>query len=57
MQSEADILALIRDDPWMMAVLQAVRQQQLPDCWVGAGFVRRKVWDTLHGCQGTDTFE
>ena len=49
MQSEGDILALIGEDLWMMGVLRAVRQLQLPDGWVGAGFVRRKVWDTLHG--------
>ena len=33
----------------MMDVLRVVRQHQLPDSWVGAGFVRRKVWDNLHG--------
>lgn len=49
MRNEADILALIADDGWMMAVLDAARQLELPDCWIGAGFVRRKVWDHLHG--------
>ena len=49
MQSEGEISALIGDDLWMMGVLRVVRQLQLPDGWVGAGFVRRKVWDTLHG--------
>ncbi len=49
MQSEHDVLTLIAGDTWMMNVLEAVRQQHLPDGWVGAGFVRRKVWDTLHG--------
>ena len=49
MQSEGDILALIRDDPWMMDVLKMVRQRQLPGSWGGAGFIRRKIWDTLHG--------
>ena len=49
MQSERDVLTLIAGDTWMMNVLEAVRQQHLPDGWIGAGFVRRKVWDTLHG--------
>jgi hypothetical protein len=49
MRTEADILALIAADAWMMAALETARQQELPDCWLGAGFVRRKVWDRLHG--------
>jgi hypothetical protein len=49
MRNEADVLALIAADPWMMAVLETARSAGLPDCWLGAGFVRRKVWDHLHG--------
>ena len=29
--------------------LRAVHHLGLPDCWVGAGFVRALVWDHLHG--------
>ena len=36
----------------MMRVLAAARQLALPDWWVGAGFVRAKVWDALHGRTG-----
>ena len=32
-----------------MAALRAVRALGLPDCWIGAGFVRALVWDRLHG--------
>lgn len=32
-----------------MAVLRAVRSQDLPDWAIGAGFVRNAVWDRLHG--------
>jgi hypothetical protein len=32
-----------------MAVLQQVAKLGLPDCFVAAGFVRNKVWDTLYG--------
>lgn len=26
-----------------------MRSAGLPDCWIGAGFVRNAVWDRLHG--------
>ena len=32
-----------------MRALSAVRALALPDCWIGAGFVRAAVWDRLHG--------
>jgi len=32
-----------------MEVLRQVEALRLPDCWVGAGFVRSAVWDHLHG--------
>ena len=32
----------------MKRILETVRDLDLPDCWIGAGFVRGKVWDTLH---------
>lgn len=40
---------IITRDEQMMAVLRAVRTLRLPDWWIGAGFVRSKVWDVLHG--------
>ena len=33
----------------MMAPLRAVAALGLPDCWIGAGFVRNRVWDALCG--------
>ncbi|HEV2550922.1 MAG TPA: nucleotidyltransferase family protein [Stellaceae bacterium] len=30
-------------------MLETVRALGLPDCWIGAGFVRNAVWDRLHG--------
>lgn len=32
-----------------MKILEAARDLQLPDGWVSAGFIRSKIWDTLHG--------
>ena len=44
-----DILQLIQKDQWMMQVLETVSSLGLPDWRIGAGFVRSKVWDYLHG--------
>lgn len=46
---ERELLLLIERDQWMMEVLKTVKTLELPDCWVCAGFVRSKIWDTLHG--------
>lgn len=43
------LLDLVRSDLGMIAVLDAVRSLDLPDCWIAAGFVRNRVWDHLHG--------
>ncbi len=47
--SNKDILTLIKDDPWMMDVLSRAEKLNLPDWIIGAGFVRNKVWNHLHG--------
>jgi hypothetical protein len=39
---------LIERDPARMRMLAQVRALALPDCWIGAGFVRNAVWDALH---------
>lgn len=35
--------------PRRMAILRAVQALALNDGWIGAGFVRNAVWDSLHG--------
>ncbi|QGP80251.1 hypothetical protein GL174_09595 [Sphingobium sp. CAP-1] len=35
-----------------MMALQVVRTIDLPDGWIGAGFVRDAMWDHLHGWTG-----
>jgi uncharacterized protein len=45
--SESDIEQLVENDPWMMQILHAAESLNLPDWWIGAGFLRNKVWDTL----------
>jgi uncharacterized protein len=46
---ESDIPKLIEADEFMINVLRTVRSLSLPDWWIGAGFVRNKVWDALSG--------
>ncbi len=51
-QSESERERLLRSilarDSVRMAILAQVDALGLPDCWVGAGFVRTAVWDALH---------
>lgn len=49
--SEQDIVELITHDPLMMRALDAAAELRLPDWVIGAGFVRNKVWDHLHGSE------
>lgn len=51
LKTEVDILSIIQDDQWMIDILRTVRELRLPDWWIGAGFVRSKVWDYLHDYQ------
>lgn len=46
--TKKDIILLIQNDKWMMDILKTVEDLNLPDWWIGAGFIRGKVWDTLH---------
>jgi uncharacterized protein len=48
-KGEKDVLRVIKEDEWMMDILKAAKTLDLPDWWVCAGFVRSKIWDTLHG--------
>lgn len=48
-KNESDIIRIIQEDAWMMDILHAAKVLALPDWWVCAGFVRSKIWDTLHG--------
>lgn len=47
--NEEDLLQAVKEDRWMIDILAAARELQLPDSWVCAGFVRSKVWDVQHG--------
>lgn len=47
--TEQDIINLVKEDEWMMNVLREAEKLNLPDWIIGAGFLRNKVWDALHG--------
>ncbi len=56
MKTKEDIIKLIENDERMMEIIKAASQLSLPDWWICAGFVRSKIWDTLHGFENrTDT--
>ncbi|MBC3767080.1 nucleotidyltransferase family protein [Neptunicella marina] len=42
------LFELLKQDSYRMNVLTAVASLQLPDCYIGAGFVRNLVWDHIH---------
>lgn len=42
------ICSILRSDPQRWHLLGVVAALDLPDCWIGAGFVRNAVWDHLH---------
>jgi hypothetical protein len=48
-KSEEDITRLLRGDPWRMDVLRAAAELDLPDWWIGAGFLRNAIWDSIEG--------
>ncbi|CAM1347346.1 nucleotidyltransferase family protein [Tenacibaculum insulae] len=43
-----ELIEIIKNDEWMLNILKTVRSLNLPDCWIGAGFIRNKVWDYKH---------
>jgi uncharacterized protein len=55
MRSAADVAAFIAARPSMTRLLDAVAALRLPDCWIGAGFIRNAVWDSLHGLPSPST--
>jgi uncharacterized protein len=48
MAYESALLAILAGDQIRWRALATVASLGLPDCWIGAGFVRNAVWDHLH---------
>jgi hypothetical protein len=49
MRNLADIADLLETQVGLHRLLGHVESLSLPDCWIGAGFIRNAVWDVLHG--------
>jgi hypothetical protein len=52
-ETEDDIRKLVESDVWMMEVLRAAESLNLPDWWIGAGFLRNRVWNAI---ESNDTY-
>jgi hypothetical protein len=48
LKNKEDVIKLIRSDEKMMEIIKIASTLNLPDWWICAGFVRSKIWDTLH---------
>lgn len=48
MKTEKDIINLIKNDEYMMKILETAETLDIDDYWICAGFIRNKVWDVLH---------
>lgn len=44
-----ELETLITGNEWFIRVLRCVRDEQIPDAWVGAGALRDLVWGELYG--------
>lgn len=53
MEYKAELIDIITTDALIMETLTIVKQLKLNDCWVGAGFIRNTVWDSLHQIKTT----
>lgn len=42
------VIQLVKQDPLRVQALDCVKQLDLPQCYLAAGFVRNLVWDHLH---------
>ena len=48
MDAASHLRAILQADSLRWHLLRVVQTLDLPDCWIGAGFVRNAVWDHLH---------
>jgi uncharacterized protein len=53
--TENEILKLVENDPWMMDVISHAEELSIPNWVIGAGFLRNKIWDHLHGYSRKET--
>ena len=46
--AKSEVISILRADPRRWHLRGVVGALGLPDCWIGAGFVRNAVWNHLH---------
>lgn len=51
MEYRNELIEIIAKDEMLIETLTIVKNLKLKDSWVGAGRIRNKVWDVLHGKQ------
>ncbi len=44
-----DLIKIVREQDWLMELLKATRELDLPDSYIAAGAIRNTVWNHLHG--------
>ncbi|MBA0885477.1 nucleotidyltransferase family protein [Flavobacterium undicola] len=50
---KTELINIIEKDALIMETLAIVKELNLNDCWIGAGFIRNAVWDSLHQIKTT----
>lgn len=45
---ETQLIDMIKNDDYIVSILETVEKLNLNDAWVAAGLIRNKVWDVLH---------
>ncbi len=48
-QYKDDLIQIVREQDWLMELLGATRELDLPDRYIAAGTIRNTVWNYLHG--------
>lgn len=54
MKFKNQLFSIIKEQPKHIEILKTVRDLELNDCWIGAGFIRNTVWNSLHGIKNTE---
>lgn len=54
-KKEQDITRLLEADSWRIDVLNAAEELNLPDWWIGAGFLRNAIWNAIEGIDSPPT--
>lgn len=45
---EKQLIEIIKQDTYIVSILETVEKLKVNDAWVCAGLIRNKVWDSLH---------